>query len=199
MGKNTENIRQMLKGEHKTQNKTIIGFQEGKKTSKDYNVGDEWEEIDKFGNVIKCKKEQGYITRTSPQALIKRQIQDILNTFTKCPKEKCDADPYSRINVKTRIKTGMCIDCLCRYEDDIRLAGKWKEYEQDKMLEKANSIFTASDQVLEEILTPIRKGYYEEVHEDGTITKHSINPGVAEQLIKEYTNYKETVFDEIRR
>ena len=199
MGKHLENVKQMLKGEHKTQQKKIFGFEEGKKASADYNVGDTWEEKDQYGNITYCRKEPGYIVRDTALSLSLRKLREELASFPKCQKTQCDADPYNRANVKTRVKTGMCMTCLTRYEDDIRLAGKWKEYEQTKMMEKATSIFKSTDDVLEEYIAPFKRGYYEEVLADGSVKKHQLDPGMADQIVKDYEEYKELVLDEIGR
>lgn len=203
MSKNLQNVYDMLKGEHKSQKKKAFNFDKSsKKNYKDYQIGDTWNEYDVDGNVIAiCTKKEGYIYRQSPMHKTLEEVQKYLNTFPNCQKDKCTTTPdnITRIDTKYRLKMGMCSECACRFEDDIRLKGKkaWEEYEKSKMLDKANSIFKTSDVYLEELLKPIKQGYFEEIATDGKIIKHPVDPSLAEEITNEYNEYKRSVYETI--
>lgn len=195
MDKNLKAVSEMLQGEHKTQTKKMFGF--GGKGHITRNVGDIWFVEDEFGNKTWHEKCEGYTRTSSMHPDAKKAMDNLreeLNKFPNCLKETCDAK-NTKMDRKLRFKTGMCEDCTCKFEDDLRIAGKFKEYEQAKMLDKARGIFKDSDDVLEEIVSPFRKGYIEEIGADGKINKTEVDPKIADQIIEEYKAYREDVIN----
>lgn len=198
MDKNLHKVKQMLDGEHALQKKKIFGFIPSE-TLPERKVGDIWQETDSNGNITWVQKKEGYLFKSNRHpdaidALVK--LREELEKFPKCPKEVCTAK-NDRLDKKYRFKTEMCAECTCKMEDDLRISGKFKEYEQEKMKNKATSIFKDSDHVLEEIVAPLRRGYFEEVKSDGSIIKTSVDPAIADQIINEYNEYKRDVLNAI--
>lgn len=198
MGKNTNKIKEMLQGEHSSQKRKTFGFTQTN-NNQDRKVGDIWQETKSNGSIEWVEKKAGYLVRTPHHPAFGEKILQLrqeLEKFPKCPKEVCTAK-NDRLDKKYRFKTEMCADCTCKMEDDLRISGKFKEYEAAKMKNKAEAIFKDSDAVLEELVAPFKLGFFEEVLSDGRIIKHAVDPDIAEQIINEYNEYKREVFDEI--
>ena len=197
MDKNLHEVSQMLKGEHKTQKKKLFGFTGSAHVTR--KVGDVWFTENEFGNKTWHTKHEGYTSSSnlSPDAQITMQkLRDELEKYPNCLKEKCDAK-NTRLDKKFRFKTGMCSECTCKHEDNLRISGQFKEYEKSKMLDKAQSIFRDSNHVLEEIVAPLKRGYIEEVQPNGVIKKTEVDPAIAEQIVDEYNAYKTDVINTI--
>jgi hypothetical protein len=195
--KNIESVSQMLKGEHKTQTKKMFGFSGKSKSSR--KIGEIWFEEDEFGNKTWFEQKQGYVYKSSMNPDDRQALENLrseLEKFPKCLKDVCDAQ-NTALDKKFRFKTGMCSECTFKYEDDLRIAGKYKEYEKQKMLDKAEGIFKDSDAVLTEIVAPFRKGYIEEVGANGIINKTEVDPKLADLIIEEYSAYRNDVITTI--
>lgn len=197
MDKNLHEISQMLKGEHKSQKKKLFGFAGSAHVTR--KVGDIWFTENEFGNKTWYEKCEGY-TRTSSMHPDSQKSMDKLreefNKFPKCLKDVCDAK-HTKMDIKLRWKSGMCEECTCKFEDDLRISGEFKKYERDKMLDRANGIFKDSNHVLDEIVAPLKRGYLEEVQPNGVIKKTEVDPTIADQIVDEYNAYKTDVINTI--
>ena len=67
------------------------------------------------------------------------ELRTELNTFPKCPKEVCTCTTLKRNDYKMQAIHGMCFDCVIDMEHQLRLMGKYKDYERNKVLENGKS------------------------------------------------------------
>ena len=190
MGKHLQKVKEMLAGEHKSQKQKYFSF--APDNSGQREIGSTWVEADKTGNVYTCTQEDGYVTRVK-----KIQPKYISKGYTNCLKENCSAE-NSQVNNKLKIKTGRCIECQTRFEDDLRIAGTYEQYEKEKILDRATGIFKDSDEFFKEhILTVREKGYTEEIQSDGTIKKIDIDISSLDKMIEDYEQFKREVIESI--
>jgi len=60
-------------------------------------------------------------------------VRQFINSLKECKSEECNTKQYSRIDKKTIIKTGMCLDCLQKFEMKLKLDGTYPFYEDYKI------------------------------------------------------------------
>ena len=143
MSKKLQNIKavqQMLDGTHKFQTKKTVGFSDAESKSKQTvhrEVGDVWEETDINGNVYVIEQRDGFRIRKTKNSDIFQSIRDELQSFPNCKKDVCTCIGTHHLDQKMRKVHGMCFDCVIEMEHELKLAGKYEEYEQNKILENA--------------------------------------------------------------
>jgi hypothetical protein len=153
---NIKAIKEMIAGTHRTQTKTTIGFE-----TKDYvrrEVGEQW--TDELGNLWEQKK--GYKVKLGKLS----DLRNELKTFPNCPKETCTCKKPSRADEKMKAFHGMCLDCVIDMEHQLKIEGKFKEYERSKILENAKAWLKQAE-IEKEILKTGLKAQY--ILEDGRV------------------------------
>lgn len=150
---NMSDIRQMLAGEHKSQNKVRVGynpFDSGSLVKRE--IGDrwmdedgrEWEQCD--GYKIKHGKFDSAVEET--------------RKFPNCRKEVCKCTQWaqlSRLDEKMRSLNGMCFDCVVEMEHELRLEGKYEQYAKDKMRANAESWLRDAEMEKDTIIAELSK------------------------------------------
>lgn len=127
---NIESIKQMLEGKHTSQNKIQV-------TVGDYapsisrRVGDKWTDDD--GN--EWEQKEGYAVKLGKEW--QQELHQYLNSFSNCPKETCTCTLPKRLDEKMKAIHGMCFDCVIEMEHKLKIQGKYKEYEQEKIKQNA--------------------------------------------------------------
>jgi len=115
-----EDIQQILDGENPF---IQFGYGKGEPQRKD---GDKW--TDARG--VSWEKKNGYVIRLNKNV---DSIRDLLKRI--CSKCRKDINLVgNRFDEKFYAKTGMCQDCLVEYEHELMMTGKFKAYEQRKVL-----------------------------------------------------------------
>ena len=61
------------------------------------------------------------------------ELRDYLKAITTCSTKECKTDKYDQSDKKAIAKTGMCFNCLIKYEDALRADGTWPYYEDYKI------------------------------------------------------------------
>lgn len=123
--KNVKAVKEMVAGTHKSQTKTTIGFGETKTFVK-REVGERWS--DDEGNLWEQKN--GYKVKLGKLSELRQEI----NTFSKCRKEICTCTNPNRNDIKMKTIHDMCFDCVIEMEHELRVQGKFQDYEKGKML-----------------------------------------------------------------
>jgi hypothetical protein len=143
MSKKLQNIKavqQMLDGTHKFQTKKIVGFSDAEQKSKQsehHDVGDIWEETDSNGNVYIIEQREGFRIRKTKNSNIFQSVRDELRAFPNCRKDVCTCVGTHQLDQQMRNIHGMCFDCVIEMEHELKSAGKYDEYEQDKIRKNA--------------------------------------------------------------
>lgn len=165
-----ETLKQMLKGTHSSQNKIQVSIG-------DYNpsvtrkIGDKW--TDSEG--ILWEQKDGYIARVESEW--RKEVREQLNSFSNCPKETCTCTTPSRLDEKMRIFHRMCFECVLKMEHKLRLEGKYKEYEREKVKNNVLSWLKEAEKDKNYIIEELTKSL-EFVNSNGTVEKwdNNINP-----------------------
>jgi len=137
---NVKAVQQMLDGTHKFQTKKTIGFSDAKskkKQSEHREIGDTWEETDLHGNVYIIEQRDGFRIRKTKNSEIFQTVRDELQSFPNCRKDVCTCIGTHHLDQKMRKIHGMCFDCVIEMEHELKKAGKFEEYEQNKIRENA--------------------------------------------------------------
>jgi len=137
---NVKAIQQMLDGTHKFQTKKSIGFSDAKsqaKNSERHEVGDIWEETDNEGNTYVIEQREGFRIRKTKNSELFQNIRNELQSFPNCRKDACTCIGTHHLDQKMRKIHGMCFDCVIEMEHELKNAGKYEEYEQNKIQENA--------------------------------------------------------------
>lgn len=153
MSKKLQNIKavqQMIDGNHKFQTKKTVGFSDAEskaKRNERHDVGDIWEEADPVtGNIYVIEQRDGFRIKKTKNSEIFQQIRDELNTFNKCPKEKCTCTNPQRIDEKMRRIHDMCFDCVIEMEHELKKSGKFEQYEKERVRNNALAWLRSAEQ-----------------------------------------------------
>jgi hypothetical protein len=114
----------------KTDDRILVGWTP---TTEDRNEGDVWEDLDGRKWTIKNGIKQT-VTKL-----------DAAKTPLWCP--ECSKSLSHRLDTKFFNKKGKCWECVIKEETEIRLQGKWREYEESIM--RANYIAYLKDMIVE--------------------------------------------------
>lgn len=127
---NIQSLKEMLDGKHSSQNKIQV-------TVGDYaptisrKVGDKWTDDD--GN--EWEQKEGYAVKLGKEW--QQELHQYLNSFSNCPKESCTCTLPKRLDEKMKAIHGMCFDCVIEMEHKLKIQGKYKDYEQEKIKQNA--------------------------------------------------------------
>ena len=177
---NIKAIKQMLDGSHRTQSKTTVGYQ--KEADKPREIGERW--IDENGK--EWEQKDGY----------KISVNKFLDTVAEmrmpsnCP--KCNKEMSHRFDKKFWNLEGHCFDCQIEFEHNLRIDGKYEEYEKNRMLQNALAWLRDAEKEAKEIIDSFRNPMTF-ANSDGTTEKwnHDISPEeVADKIEKEFAEFK---------
>jgi len=185
---NIKALKQMLRGEHKIQTKTQLGYEEHK-LEEEHNEGDVWEENGKIWTIkngIKISKKRG----------IKASE---LYSFPNCQKDKCIKNQFNTTIADKQIgsKTGMCLDCTAAYETKLRINGEYEEYENRKITENAVNMYKQHKLEFDLLKDSIQHSEY--INTDGTIEDWNVNvESVLNSLEDGWKKYEEDFFNNFK-
>jgi hypothetical protein len=124
---NIQDVKKLLRGEHQSQNTIQVGYKPTEEPKVTREIGDRW--FDSDGN--EWEQKNGYIAKLGKEW--QQDLHKYLNEFPNCPKESCTCGVPKRLDDKMKKIHGMCFDCVVDMEHQIRLDGKWEEYEREKV------------------------------------------------------------------
>jgi len=146
--------------------------------SKRRKVGDVWED-----EYWRYEQMDGFISKTGKNHEVFQGIRDYLKSKSECQNLKCEKQKFGPTDKMIISQTGYCVDCLAKFEADIKLAGLWESYEKWRMLRKAISIGEDAKKQIEQGIKDL-KPHYEFVQENGTIEKWNL-PKPMDEMKKE--------------
>ena len=140
------------------------------------NVGDVWEE----DGIVWEQKSYGRVKQSKSSSELSK-VRQFLQQISECKASDCDKNKYGSTDKKLISKTGFCSSCLAKREQQIRIDGLWKEYEEYKMYSNMVDYGTDVLQKMNQALYEV-KNIHEYVNDDGSIEKWSSNEDV--QILK---------------
>ena len=154
---NIKAVKEMIAGNHRTQTKNTVAFNDEKQFIK-REVGEQWTDDD--GNTWEQKK--GYKIKLGKLSELRNQI----NTFPKCQKEVCTCMNPNRNDLKMKAIHGMCFDCVIDMEHQLKIEGKYEEYERQKILDNGKAWLKQAELEKEALKVAIKARY---INEDGSV------------------------------
>lgn len=178
----TQDIRQMLKGEHKSQQSIQVGY-EGETVFVKREIGDTW--TDEDGNT--WEQREGYKVKHGKFDDLRRELR----TFTNCRREECTCHKPNRLDEKMRVLHGMCFDCVVEYEHELRLENKFDDYAREKVRNNALAWLKEAEADKDAIIAELSKMTF--VNEFGKVEnwQTGINPEeLKERIESEFESFK---------
>jgi len=139
-------------------NQTQFGYEGEKETKRD--VGEVW--TDKDGK--EWEQKEGYRTNVTRMD----DVRAYLDKLSNCSKEDCKTIQYSSADKKLIRKTGMCIVCLAKFEQQLKEDGAFPFYEDYKITRNKLAYVRELKDRYEEALRGVSK-QMEFINEDGSI------------------------------
>ena len=154
--KNIKAVQEMLGGEHKTQTKRTVSFDNKEVVRR--AVGETW--TDDKGQ--KWEQRNGYKVKVGKLSALREELKK----FPNC-KDGCESylDP-GQADLKMKAIHGMCLNCVVEMEHELQLKGEYKEYERKKLLSNAEAWLKQAE-IEKELLKTTLKSQF--VNEDGSI------------------------------
>lgn len=141
-------------------NQNVFGYE--KEAEQKREVGERW--VDNEGK--EWEQKDGYKISVSQMD----EVRQYLNKLNNCQSEKCDTIQYSNADKKVIRKTGMCVTCLRKLEQQLKDDGTYPFYEDYKITNNQLSYVIDLKAQFEEGLRGVSQTM-EFVNEDGTIQK----------------------------
>jgi hypothetical protein len=193
---NVKAVQQMLDGTHKFQTKKTVGFSDAKskaKQSEHHEVGDVWEETDVQGNTYIIEQRDGFRIRKTKNSEIFQSIRDELQSFPNCRKDVCTCFSTHQLDQKMRKIHGMCFDCVIEMEHELKKAGKYDEYEQNKIRENALAWLRDAERDVE-----LLKQAYTQVQQFVSNSEGHVEHWSAKMTAEEFENTIQKQFEEFK-
>lgn len=205
--RNVEAIHQMLAGEHKTQQKTTIGFTDAESQGQKQitrQLGEIWEEKDSTGKTV-CwweLTENGTKIKYNVHPDIAKSMHELrryLNTFPNCPKDVCTCTNPSNLDKKFKRATGMCEDCTVTMETRLKIRGEFNDYAKRRMLENATKFFQDADTEIEKFKESLKKTEFLS-GDNGDIEKWNFDnvEDVIAEMDGRYNAYRQATIDKLQ-
>ena len=157
---NIKAVKEMLGGEHKTQTKKTISFAD--KVLVKREVGETW--IDDKNQ--KWEQRNGYKVKVGKLSKLREELKEFPNCNTK--NSSCNCTNPGQADLKMKAIHGMCLNCVVEMEHQLKLDGKYDEYESKKLLQNAEAWLTQAE-LEKEVLKKTLKASF--INEDGSEEK----------------------------
>lgn len=188
--RNIKAVRQMLDGTHRFQTKTSVFFGD----VKDNQRKSKMTLIDAEKNIYKDHEgkewiiENGIRTRHTP---ILDSVREFQESLIKCPKATCTCDPNERLDKKMILLHGMCFNCVIDMEHKLRIEGKFKEYERERI--KQNAMAWLRDAETEaEAMAKFLSTAAQFVHDSGEVEKWQLDdPEIGNRVRDQFQAFRE--------
>lgn len=187
---NVKAIKEMLDGTHKTQTKKSISFNT-KSTSKSRKIGEIWTDEDG----VEWEQKDGYRVKNPTRAKLMSNIRSYLAMPSDCP--ECNNPMEKRLDKKFYKLHKKCMDCTIEYEHKLRMAGKYKEYE-DKIL-KDNLVSWLRDAEVEKEIIKEQLTKAEFIQANGKVEKWDLpfDPNTMKDKIdRDFEKFKSDLLDQ---
>jgi hypothetical protein len=170
---NIKAVKEMLGGEHKTQTKKTISFTD--KVVERREVGETW--IDNKGQ--KWEQRNGYKVKIGKMAKLREELKSFPNCNTE--NSSCNCTEPGQADLKMKAIHGMCLNCVVEMEHNLKMNGKYEEYERKKMLSNAEAWLKQAELEKEVLKTTLKASF---VNEDGSIEEWAEGMSEAELVNK---------------
>lgn len=141
-------------------NQRVFGYEKETETKRE--VGEVWTDSD--GKT--WKQEEGFKVSVSQFDEVRQYLQK-LNT---CSNENCQTIKYGNADKKVLKKTGMCLECLTKFEGELKADGTFGFYQDYKITRNKLAYVKELKQRFEEALKSVKREF-EFVQEDGRLDK----------------------------
>ena len=94
------------------------------------------------------------------------EVRKEVSQFSNCRKEVCTCANPSQADKKMMAYHGMCLDCVIDMEHQLKIEGKFEQYERNKILQNAKAWLKQAE-IEKEILKSALKAQY--ILEDGRV------------------------------
>ena len=191
--RNIDAVKKMLDGTHRTQTKKLISFSDVKlNTDEKRKVGEVWIE-----DGVEWEQREGFKIKKGKldairETLIANRIPD------NCP--KCKQAMTKRLDAKFWKLEKHCFDCQVDFEHNLRIEGKFDEYQKNRILRNAEAWLSDAEKDAKEIIEAF-KNPVEFANSDGTFETWSggrSHTEVAEQIEKEFTEFKTNFIEKLK-
>ena len=202
---NIKAIKQMLVGEHKSQNRksTYFGNTKTEVLEKDilerFENGNPkvWIETKSNGTRIKVTQHDGFLTKV-PENSIMEQVRDVLRVPDECP--ECGTEMRNdeqKLNFKFWFSRKKCFGCVLTEERRIKDKGEaaWKKYQAKIMRANAESWFKDCDKEVEILKTQMKETVWENA--DGERGEIDISQMV-KKIDKDYKKLKSEIRNNLK-
>ena len=193
---NVKAVQQMLDGNHKFQTKKTVGFSDAEskaKQSEQREVGDVWEETDTHENVYVLEQRDGFRIQKTKNSDLFQSVRDELQAFPNCRKDVCTCVGTHQLDQKMRKIHGMCFDCVIEMEHELKKAGKFEEYEQNKIQENALAWLREAERDVE-----LLKQAYTEVQQFVSNSEGHVEHWSAKMTPEEFENTIQKQFNQFK-
>lgn len=190
---NIKAIKQMLDGTHRTQTRNTIAFSDKNLDSVKRNVGEVWTDE----NGVEWEQRNGFKIKKGKLDEI-RSLIAANKTPSHCP--KCKQAMTKRLDAKFWKLDGHCFDCQVDFEHNLRIEGKYEEYEKQRILKNAEAWLKDAEQEAKELADAFRNPLTF-ANSDGTIEKWSggmTGDELAEKIEKEFEQFKDNFINKLK-
>jgi ribosomal protein L37AE/L43A len=148
--RNIDAIKKMLDGSHRTQTKHTVVFGEASKHNETHEVGDIW--VDEAG--VEWEQRNGFKIQKGKLDAV-RSLIAATRLPAVCP--KCNTPMTNRrLDEKFWKLDGHCFNCQVEYEHNLRIEGKFEEYETQRILQNAEAWLREAEQEAIELAAAFR-------------------------------------------
>ena len=186
---NIKAVKEMLGGEHKTQTKKTISFTD--KVFVKREVGETWSD----------DKGQTWEQRTGYKVKVGKlsKLREELKAFPNCNKETCTTTDPGQADLKMKAIHGMCLNCVTDMEYQLKLDGKYDEYERKKLLSNAEAWLKQAEIEKEVLKSTLQASF---VNEDGSIEEWG--EGMTEEVLvekidKDFEKFRTNFIDKLKK
>ena len=190
---NIKAIKQMLDGTHRTQTRNAIAFSDKVTDSVKREVGEVW--TDESG--VEWEQRNGFKIKKGKLDEI-RSLIAASKTPSHCP--KCKQAMTKRLDAKFWKLDGHCFDCQIEFEHNLRIEGKYEEYEKQRILKNAEAWLKDAEQEAKE-LAEVFRNPLTFANADGTIENWSggmTGEELAEKIEQEFEQFKDNFINKLK-
>jgi ribosomal protein L37AE/L43A len=193
--RNIDAIKKMLDGTHRTQTKTKFNINDVAVIEEKHNIGDTWKDNDG----VEWEQRNGFkIKKGKLDSLRSLLIESRMPTH--CP--NCNKEmTNTRLDEKFWKLEGHCFDCQVAYEHNLRIEGKFEEYEKDRLLKNAEAWLRDAEEEAIELANAFRNPLTF-TNVDGTNEKWNgglTSEEIADKIEKEFQLFKENFIEKLKQ
>jgi hypothetical protein len=191
--RNIDAIKKMLDGTHRMQTRNTVAFSDVKKELQKREVGETW--IDDKG--VEWEQRAGFKIQKGKLDEIRSLINANKMPST-CP--KCNQPMTKALDQKFWKLEKHCFDCQIDMEHNLRIEGKFEEYERNRILRNAEDWLKDAEQEAIELAEAFRNPLTF-ANADGTTEEWSLGISrdeVAAKIEKDFTEFKENFINKLK-